>query len=201
MAAHDMIRRQQSRGRRHGAALGRVPDAGHACPSRALGHPARAIRADRRRPRSSSGQRGARSAAGRLPRRRSPWPRRRGDLPSPGGRPLPGRRRRRGRGAARPGGALDPGGRWPATEGRQSHRRADPPGTACQRPRDGPGAGRAGPSHGRASPYVGRPSHRDRGELGTTSRDPASNPGPTRTLDEGSLDRCRLPGPLAHHRP
>ena len=40
-----------------------------------------------------------------------------------------------------------------------------------------------------------------RRELGTTSRDPASYSGPTRTLDAGSLDHRRLPGPLAHHRP
>ena len=48
--------------------------------------------------------------------------------------------------------------------------------------------------------HLGRPSHRGRRGLGTTSRDPASNPGPTRTLDKGSLDHRRLPGPLAHHR-
>ena len=49
VAAHDMIRRQPVRSRGHGAALGRIPDAGHACPARALGHPARPIRSERRR--------------------------------------------------------------------------------------------------------------------------------------------------------
>ena len=39
VAAHEMIRAPAGRGRGHGAALGRVPDPGHACPSRSAGTP------------------------------------------------------------------------------------------------------------------------------------------------------------------
>ena len=99
-------------------------------------------------------------------------------VPSPGGRPVPGRRRRRGGGAARPGGPLDPGGRWPAADRRQSHRRADPEGPRGQRPRDGPGIGRAGPCDGRASPRRGRPRNRERSQPGRNGSRELSSPIP-----------------------
>ena len=129
------------RGRRHGAALGRVPDAGHIGPSRAMGRLARPLRVDRCRAGICSGQRGARSAAGVAARGRSARSRRRGGRAPTGRPPVPGRRRRRGGGAPRPGGPLGPGGRWPAADGGQSHRRADSQGRRCHRSRDGGGVG------------------------------------------------------------
>ncbi len=96
---------------------------------------------DRCRAGICSGQRGARSAAGVTTRGRSPRSRRRGGRPPTGGPTLPGRRRRRDGGAPRPGGPLGPGGRWPASDGGQSHRRADSQGKKCHRSRDGGGVG------------------------------------------------------------
>ena len=55
VAAHDMIRRQQARGRGHGTAVSRVPDAGHAGPGRALGRPAGRLRTHRGRTASRFG--------------------------------------------------------------------------------------------------------------------------------------------------
>ena len=89
------------------------------------------------RPCRSSSQRSPRSAPCRLPRRRSPWPRRRDHFPSTSGRSVLGRRRRSCRGTARSGGALDPGSRRPQPESRQPDRRPHPSGAACERPRAG----------------------------------------------------------------
>jgi hypothetical protein len=178
VAAHDMIRRQQSEAEGMERLSAEYLTLATLAQARALGRPARPLGLHRRRPRSRSGQRahGPLLAAFREAEARgldveAPslawWPA--GHWPTPPTWPR----------CCTAGWSVGPRRPAAAAGGRQPDRRAHPPGPRCQRPRDGPGVWPSGTRPWKSAPVRWPTKPSEPRELGATSRDPASNPGPT----------------------